>query len=239
MKRLLATAAIATMLIAPAASFAQEHHEEHGAPPGGGHAAPAQAAPQRAQAPVQHVQGQPGGQQRFQGQPQQFRPQGAPAYQGQAQGQARSPGYAAPQAQGQQPYRAQAGAPRPQGYAGDPRTQAYRGAPGSGGFAAGRNGAPRAGGQPFSYNGRSFFRYRSQPYRYPDQYRGWENHGWRRGEWLPSIFINPYYFIDNYYDYSLWQPDYGYQWIRVGVDAVLINLATGQVADVVPGVYYY
>jgi len=52
------------------------------------------------------------------------------------------------------------------------------------------------------------------------------------------VFINSGYFIDDWSDFGLWQPDYGYEWIRVGYDAVLVNLADGQVADVVPGVYY-
>ena len=82
-------------------------------------------------------------------------------------------------------------------------------------------------------------RYRADAYRYPAQYSGWSRHAWRRGEWLPSAFISPYYFIDDFYDYDLWQPDYGFQWIRVGQDAILVNLASGQVVDVVPGVYYY
>jgi Ni/Co efflux regulator RcnB len=52
------------------------------------------------------------------------------------------------------------------------------------------------------------------------------------------VFISSAYYIEDWYDFGLWQPSYGYEWIRVGADAVLVNLANGQIVDVVPGVYY-
>ncbi len=98
---------------------------------------------------------------------------------------------------------------------------------------------PRPEAQPFAFGGRNFYRYRAPVYAFPPAYAGWEHHYWRRGEFLPAVFFQPNYFIDDWWVYGLWQPDYGYQWIRVGADALLINLATGAVVDVVPGVYYY
>jgi Ni/Co efflux regulator RcnB len=122
-----------------------------------------------------------------------------------------------------------------------PRDQGSRdqgGFRGDGFRGGGERGFDHGGGRAFGYGGRQYFRYHAEPYRYPGGYYGWANHGWRRGEWLPQVFINSGYFIDDWSDFGLWQPDYGYEWIRVGYDAVLVNLADGQVADVVPGVYY-
>jgi Ni/Co efflux regulator RcnB len=240
MKRLLITATALSILVGPAAAFAQDHHDEHGGGrPGGGapHAAP-QAPPQAPRGP------QPGGgfrpqmQQAPQAQPQ-YR--GPSQYQGQGQYQGQYQGRPQPQQfpGGQGGYRPQPGGQFPGGQ--------YHG--GQGGYQGGYRPQPgqqggqfqryNGGGQAFSYGGRSFMRYRAEPYRYPAQYGGWAHHYWQRGEWLPAAFISPYYFIDDFYAYDLWQPDYGFQWIRVGSDAVLVNLASGQVVDVVPGVYYY
>lgn len=102
----------------------------------------------------------------------------------------------------------------------------------------GYRGGPRPGAQPFTWGGRSFYRYRSEPYRW-GAYAGWAGHGWRRGEYLPSYFFLPNYYITDWWSYGLWEPDYGLEWIRVGRDALLIDLSTGEVVDVVPGVYYW
>ena len=98
---------------------------------------------------------------------------------------------------------------------------------------------PRPGAQAFSYGGRQFYRYRASPYAYPHGFYGWAHHDWRRGEWLPSVFIAENYFINDWYDFGLYEPEYGYEWIRVGADALLIDVSTGAVMDVVPGVYYW
>jgi Ni/Co efflux regulator RcnB len=45
--------------------------------------------------------------------------------------------------------------------------------------------------------------------------------------------------INDWYDFGLWEPDYGYEWIRVGADAVMVDTSSGEVVDVVPGVYYW
>ncbi len=245
MKRVLTAAAALSILAGPAVSLAQDHHDEHGGgghPAGGGaqHAAPA-AAPA---APARGPQGGPPGgyhpapqgaaaggnhpQPQYQGAQPGYRPQGgAPAGGYQAQGR---PGY-----QGQPGYRGAPGGAQ-QGYQGRP------GPGGPGGRGPGDRGpgdrGPRAGAQAFGVGGRTFYRYHGSPYAYPGGYGGWGNHYWRRGEFLPSVFFLPNYFINDYWSYGLWAPDYGYQWIRVGADALLINLATGEVVDSVPGIYY-
>jgi Ni/Co efflux regulator RcnB len=106
---------------------------------------------------------------------------------------------------------------------------------------SGRQDGPqyRDRGQAFAFGGREYYRYRGAPYRFPSGYDGWSGHAWRAGEWLPPAFISTAYFIDDYDDFGLWEPDYGFQWIRVGSDAVLIDLSDGRVVDEVSGVYYY
>jgi Ni/Co efflux regulator RcnB len=236
MKKAILAATAALLIAAPAIGVAQDNHHEGGGRPSGGAPAahppgaapahtvgPPQSAPQFHGAPPQDLHG---------GQPnaQVFHPQGAGGFQ---------PG-GAPRPQFNQPN----GGYRPQGFANGQPQGAYHpqgfanGQPGRG-YAAQDGRTQRLGAQPFGYGGHQFFRYRAAPYRFPGGYYGWANHSWRRGEWLPSVFITSSYFINDWYDFGLWQPDYGYQWIRVGADAVLINLADGQVVDVVPGVYYY
>ncbi len=225
MKRMLTAAAALSILAGPAVSLAQEHHEE-GHPSGGAQRSAPAAAPARA--PQGAPQGGPQGGYRppSQGAPAGgYRPQGgAPAYQAQGGGR---PAYQSQPQRGQPDYR---GAPGGGGYQGRP-------GPGGPGGPVGRG--PRAGAQAFAVGGRTFYRYHASPYAFPGGYGGWGNHYWRRGEFLPSVFFLQNYFISDYWSYGLWAPDYGYQWVRVGADALLINLATGQVADVVPGVYYW
>jgi Ni/Co efflux regulator RcnB len=233
MKRLVAAVAALSTLAGPTLALAQEHdhHEGGGRPPAGGQphggGAPQQAAPPRP-APQYHAPAggsgyRPQGVAQPQGQPGGYRPQGA----GQPQGQ---PGGYRPQ--GAYQLQGQPGGYRPQG--GQPG--GYRVGPGNN---PGYRGGPRPGAIPFNWGGRSFYRYRAEPYRYPSGYGAWARHGWRRGEFLPSFFFLPNYYISDYWAYGLWEPDYGLQWIRVGADALLINLATGEVVDVVPGVYYW
>jgi Ni/Co efflux regulator RcnB len=255
MKKLALAASAALLVALPGLSLAQEHHEDGGHPGGGGAThAPASALQTPRSAPTQGG-GQVGGQQFHGGGQPQFQrgPENGQGFHGQFGGQPPSGSSTQGPSAGQNGYRPQGfangqlgggyhpqGAPRgqggsrPQGFAGgDPgRGGGY----GQGGF---HGGGGRPGAQPFGYGGHQYFRYQAAPYRYPGGYYGWANHGWRRGEWLPSVFIASTYFINDWYDFGLWQPDYGYQWIRVGADALLINLADGQVVDVVPGVYYY
>jgi hypothetical protein len=213
MKKMMFAASAALLIAAPGLSLAQDEHHEGGHPGGG--------APHAVSAPPSRPVGPPAGAPAYHP-PTAGQPGGGYHPQGPVAGQ---PGY-------NPGYHAQ-GPVFPGGQGG------YRPQPGQFGYRPGGYGAPRAGGQAFGYGGRQFFRYRAAPYRFPGGYYGWANHAWRRGEWLPPVFITSSYFINDWYDFGLWQPNYGYEWIRVGADAVLVNLADGQVIDVVPGVYYY
>lgn len=94
----------------------------------------------------------------------------------------------------------------------------------------------RGGGGRFNYRGRSFDRFRAQPYNWPGGYR---NYAWRPRQILPRSFLLQDYFIYNYQDFGFGPPPYGFEWVRVGDDALLVNRFTGEILDVVPGVFYW
>ena len=55
---------------------------------------------------------------------------------------------------------------------------------------------------------------------------------------MPFLFLTSYYFLD-YDAYDLPPPPYGYRWVRYGPDALLVNVYTGEVEDVVYGIFYW
>ncbi len=69
-------------------------------------------------------------------------------------------------------------------------------------------------------------------YHVPDQYYG---HRWGRGEYLPRFFFSYRIYDPDYYD--LPYPPYGCAWMFVGEDAVLVDLDTGEIVDIVYGVF--
>jgi Ni/Co efflux regulator RcnB len=67
---------------------------------------------------------------------------------------------------------------------------------------------------------------------------GWYYHSWFYGQILPYGWFAPDWWINDYWDYELPVPPYGYEWVRNGPDALLVNIDTGFVAEVVPGIFY-
>jgi Ni/Co efflux regulator RcnB len=67
---------------------------------------------------------------------------------------------------------------------------------------------------------------------------GFYNRHWNYGDRLPWGWFSQSYWIDDYYDYSLPVPPYGYEWIRVGDDAVLVDLSSGTVVETAPDAFY-
>jgi len=63
----------------------------------------------------------------------------------------------------------------------------------------------------------------------------WYGHHWGRGEFLPQFFFS--YRIDDPDYYNLPYPPYGCAWVFVGEDAVLVDLDTGEILDVVYDVF--
>jgi Ni/Co efflux regulator RcnB len=246
MKKIMLAASAALMIAGPGAAFAQD--QEHQGRPGGSHPAPPAAAPARPAAPQGHSAPQPSGA------PTYHQPNfGAGTYRPQVNGQPNAnapaggrPTYNAPTSAAPVNGQAPLGGPRVPGGQGGYRPQPGQPGVQGGGYhgqagppAGWRGPGPGPGAQAFNYGGRQFYRYRTAPYAFPRGYYGWAGHAWRRGEWLPSVFILDSYFINDWYDFGLYDPAYGYEWIRVGADALLVDLATGQVVDVVPGVYYW
>ena len=72
-------------------------------------------------------------------------------------------------------------------------------------------------------------------WRYPP---GYHYRRWTVGVVLPALFLTSAYFYSDYYRMGLAGPPYGYQWVRYGPDLLLVELATGRVADVIYGAFY-
>lgn len=67
---------------------------------------------------------------------------------------------------------------------------------------------------------------------------GYYHHHWGYGDFLPDGWFAPPFWIDDYADYDLPVPPYGYEWVRVGHDALLVDTYTGEVVEVVRHLYY-
>jgi Ni/Co efflux regulator RcnB len=89
-------------------------------------------------------------------------------------------------------------------------------------------------GRQYSYHGRTYTRFAAGRYHWP---RGYGYQRYAVGYHLPRAYWVRDYYIDNYADYDLGPPPDNYQWIRYGPDILLIDLDTGQIAQVVYGVF--
>lgn len=78
-------------------------------------------------------------------------------------------------------------------------------------------------------------RYHFGVYRRPS---GWYAHRWVYGERVPRGWYGRDYWIGNYVSFGLIGPPDGYQWVRVGDDALLVDVDTGEVLQVEYGVFY-
>jgi Ni/Co efflux regulator RcnB len=73
-------------------------------------------------------------------------------------------------------------------------------------------------------------------YAYP---RGYYYRRWGVGSIFPSLFwASSNYFINSWWSYGLMSPPWGYEWVRYGPDAVLIDVRTGVILQVRYGVFY-
>ena len=68
--------------------------------------------------------------------------------------------------------------------------------------------------------------------------RGYYYRHWGYGERLPWGWFGPEFYITDYWDYDLPVPPWGYEWVRVGPDALLVDTETGIVVETVYGLYY-
>jgi Ni/Co efflux regulator RcnB len=67
---------------------------------------------------------------------------------------------------------------------------------------------------------------------------GFYYHRWAYGERLPYGWWGSQWFIQDYDFYGLPPAPYGYEWVRVGPDALLIDLRTGMVVESAYGLFY-
>jgi Ni/Co efflux regulator RcnB len=229
-KILIATAAFA--LLGASSAFAQpqgqgngdEHrrHEEQNNQGGRG----GQPAPQGQQR--QGPQGPQGPQyraQQYQAQP--YRGQGGQAYQGQYPNQGRQQFQGRPQFQGQ---------PQPgqQGYA-ERRYNGQQGQWQGGQWRGQEDRADHRDWGRFERNTMAVRRFSFGVYARP---QGWYYRRWRYGEFLPWLFWTQNYWISDYSYFGLPYPPPGCVWIRYGDDALLIDRYTGEIVEVIYGLFY-
>jgi Ni/Co efflux regulator RcnB len=72
------------------------------------------------------------------------------------------------------------------------------------------------------------------PYRAP---AGYVARRWAYGQILPRAYWAAPYLLADYWLFALEVPPVGYEWVRVGNDAVLINTVSGQILQVEYGVF--
>ena len=72
------------------------------------------------------------------------------------------------------------------------------------------------------------------PYNRP---RGWVAHRWAYGQILPRGYWSSQYLLADYWLFALETPPVGYEWVRDDDDAILVNVATGEILQVEYGVF--
>ncbi len=78
-------------------------------------------------------------------------------------------------------------------------------------------------------------RYRIGGYRAP---YGYYSRAWAFGDFLPRGWYGDEYFLGDFLDFDLPYPPPGYEWVRVGGDALLIDRYTGRIVQVVRGIFW-
>jgi len=78
-------------------------------------------------------------------------------------------------------------------------------------------------------------RFRVSPYRAP---YGFFVRSWGFGDFLPRGWYGEPYWIDDFIDYDLPYPPPGYEWVRVGPDALMVDRYTGRIIQVVRGIFW-
>ena len=89
---------------------------------------------------------------------------------------------------------------------------------------------------PYHGNVQATNRYRIQRYVGP---RGWAYRRWVYGQYLPAIYWTRNYWLGSYWQFGLFNPPYGYVWVRYYDDALLVSVESGHIIRVVYGIFYY
>ena len=88
---------------------------------------------------------------------------------------------------------------------------------------------------PHTFNLGARFHWRGQAWYGP---QGYYYRPWYYGQILPFGWFASQWWINDYYDYDLPVPPYGYEWVRNGPDALLVDVNTGEVVEDIPGAFY-
>jgi Ni/Co efflux regulator RcnB len=136
-------------------------------------------------------------------------------------------GGAAPHAVARPPARA-AATPRGERY---PGPQRYKGVAAPQGWNARPKTFTRS---TYQHNFQAPRSFRIGPYRPP---AGWVARRWAYGQILPRAFWVSQYIIADYWLFGLEVPPIGYEWVRYGADALLVNTVTGQILQVEYGLF--
>ncbi len=81
---------------------------------------------------------------------------------------------------------------------------------------------------------RAPYRYRAHAYRYPS---GYFARSWAFGEYLPRGWYTPTYYLD-WRAFDLPYPPIGCEWVRVGDDALLVDVWTGEILSVYYDIFW-
>jgi len=86
----------------------------------------------------------------------------------------------------------------------------------------------------YQHNFQAARSYRIGPYHRPP---GWSARRWGYGEILPRAYWGSQYVIGDYWLFALEVPPAGYEWVRDGADALLIDTNSGEILQVEYGVF--
>jgi Ni/Co efflux regulator RcnB len=86
----------------------------------------------------------------------------------------------------------------------------------------------------YQHNFRATRSFHIGPYHRPP---GWSAHNWAYGQILPRAYFAPEYRLADYWLFSLEVPPAGYEWVRDGDDALLVDVDSGEILQVEYGVF--
>jgi Ni/Co efflux regulator RcnB len=86
----------------------------------------------------------------------------------------------------------------------------------------------------YQHNFQAARSYKIGPYRRPP---GWTAHRWGYGEILPRAYWASQFILADYWLFALEVPPAGYEWVRDGADALLVDTNTGAILQVEYGVF--
>lgn len=79
------------------------------------------------------------------------------------------------------------------------------------------------------------YQWRGAPWRPPV---GFYSFRWQYGQILPWTWYTPNYYLNDYWNYGLPRPPIGCEWVRAGDDAILVDVFTGRVYQVVYNLFW-